>query len=240
MPDVFVNYRTGDTEHAAATIAGALSTRFGKDRIFRASSSIPPGAAFDAELIHGVRRSGVLLALIGPRWAGHPALQRAEDWVRLEIQEAFLCDIRVVPVLIGRKTERPAKTDLPPSLARLADCQTLRYDTQNNENDLKHIGDALTTLVPELAKADREAKAEPRPSTAQNTMGGVESGTAVQTGTVGGNVTSVNGPTHGPVHIGPSNRSVHQSGDGANYSEGSIENIRQSFGRSSKDKDDDQ
>lgn len=153
------------------------------------------------------------------------------------IQEAFLCDIRVVPVLIGRRTERPAKADLPPSLARLADCQTLRYDTQNDEYDLKRIGDSLATLVPELAKADGEASTDRSGSTPQNTTGDIGEGTVVQTGPVDGDITSVNGTAHGPVHIGPSNRSVHQSGDGANYSEGSIENIRQQFGHSPRERD---
>ncbi|MGW7273734.1 toll/interleukin-1 receptor domain-containing protein [Streptomyces sp. NPDC054864] len=224
MPDVFINYRTGDTEHAAATIEGALTTRFGTDRIYRASKSIPPGAPFDDHLLRGVRRSGVLLSLIGPQWTAHPALQRPDDWVRLELQEAFLCDIRVVPVLIGRRTERPGKADLPASLARLADCQTLRYDTQNNEYDLKRIGDSLATLVPELAKADRQATSEQPEGSPRNTTG---------------DVNSVNGTGNGPVHIGPSNRSVHQAGDGANYSEGSIENIRQEFGRSPRAREDD-
>ncbi|MPY59201.1 toll/interleukin-1 receptor domain-containing protein [Streptomyces spongiae] len=237
MPDVFINYRTGDGHQAAATIAQALSTRFGTKRIYYASKSIPPGTPFDAHLIQGVRRSGVLLALIGDRWLGHPALQNADDWVRKEIQEAFLCDIRVIPVLIGRRTERPTKDDLPMPLGKLADCQSLRYDHQNDEYDLKQIGDTLATLVPELAAVDSQAPKEPEPGAQRNTMGDVH-GTAVQAGTVNGDIGSVKG-AHGSVHIGPSNRTIHQSG-AANYVEGPNENgIRQYFGQVPKGEDDD-
>ncbi|MEW2398375.1 toll/interleukin-1 receptor domain-containing protein [Streptomyces sp. NPDC046862] len=235
MPDVFINYRTGDGHQVATTIERALSTRFGSTRIYRASKSIPPGTPFDAHLIHGVRRSGVLLALIGDQWARHPSLQDTGDWVRREIEEAFLCDIRVIPVLIGRRTERPTKDDLPMSLTRLADCQSLRYDHQNDEYDLKHIGDALATLVPELAAADTQAPEEPEPSAQRNTMGDVH-GTAVA-GTVNGDIGSVKG-AHGSVHIGPSNRTIHQSG-AANYVEGTNESgIRQYFGQVPKGEDD--
>ena len=40
MPGVFVNYRTGDGEWAAALIKRELSARFGADQVFYASQSI--------------------------------------------------------------------------------------------------------------------------------------------------------------------------------------------------------
>lgn len=234
MPDVFINYRTGDGEQAAATIEEALSARFGKDRIYYASKSIPPGTPFDGHLIHGVRRSGVLLALIGPGWIGHEALQSDGDWVRREIQEAFLCDIRVIPVLLGRRTERPAKDDLPRPLRKLADCQSLRYDHQNKEYDLKQLGDTLARLVPELASADREASAEHPSSAATHNIAGGVHGTAVQ-GTVNGDVSTVR-EAHGQVHIGPS---TVRMGEGGNYFQGGNQGgIRQNFGRSRPEEDD--
>ncbi|MFG1669224.1 toll/interleukin-1 receptor domain-containing protein [Streptomyces sp. Y7] len=230
MPDVFINYRTGDGEQAAATLDGALSARFGKERIYYASKSIPPGTPFDGHLIHSVRRSGVLLALIGPAWIGHKALRSDGDWVGREIQEAFLCDIRVIPVLLGRMTERPTKDELPRPLRKLADCQSLRYDHQNKEYDLKQIGDHLARLVPELAAADSEAPGEQAaPAPTHNIAGGVH-GTAVQ-----GAVSNIR-EAHGPVHIGPSSVRM---GDGGNYFQGgNAGGIRQNFGRSRPEEDD--
>ncbi|WP_306320657.1 MULTISPECIES: toll/interleukin-1 receptor domain-containing protein [unclassified Streptomyces] len=230
MPDVFINYRTGDGEQFSATLESALSARFGADRVFRASKDIPPGAPFDQSLIHGVRRSGALLALIGPGWAQHPGLRRPEDWVRKEILEAFANGIRVIPILVGRRTERPSRDQLPDPLAHLADCQTLRYDHQSNAHDLKRIGDALATLVPELAASDKDrVKRRPDPGSTTNTSTGDNRGFLVQSDTVAGDINN-NSPHHNGIHIGPSHRTVNQSGDGASYAEGDNTN-HHTFGR---------
>lgn len=69
MPDVFVNYRTGDEESAATMIARELSRRFGPERIFFASNSIEAGRRFPVELVRAVEECEALLAVIGPRWA---------------------------------------------------------------------------------------------------------------------------------------------------------------------------
>jgi TIR domain len=66
VAEVFINYRTGDAEWVAAQIELYLSNRFGKEHVFKASRSIPPGAAFPEELLAGVRDCDVLLAVMGP------------------------------------------------------------------------------------------------------------------------------------------------------------------------------
>ncbi|MCE4942328.1 TIR domain-containing protein [Streptomyces noursei] len=162
MPEVFVNYRTGDEEATATLIERELSHRFGSDRIFRASKSIPGGQPFPRELITAARRSSVLLAVIGPRWLeartadGRPALADPKDWIRREILEAFGSGSQVIPILVGR-TDRLAREVLPPVLRHLADCQYRRLDHRNVEADLSRLGDELAQLVPELADADRNA-----------------------------------------------------------------------------------
>ncbi len=55
MHDVFINYRTGDGDEAAAMIERVLSERFGKQRIFRAARSIPPGSPYPETLLDAVR-----------------------------------------------------------------------------------------------------------------------------------------------------------------------------------------
>ncbi|MFI7343125.1 toll/interleukin-1 receptor domain-containing protein [Streptomyces sp. NPDC050085] len=236
MHDIFINYRTGDGEQFSATLESALSARFGADRVFRASKDIAPGARFDTSLLEGVRRSGVLLALIGPGWADDPRLQNPSDWVRKEILEAFECGIRVLPILLGRKTERPSRDQLPAPMAHLTDCQTLRYDHQSNAHDLKRIGDALATLVPQLAAcdADRTKSESPAPGSTTNTITGDNSGSQIQAGSVNGDLNS-NSPHHNGIHIGPAHRTVNQSGDGASYAEGDNTN-HHTFGRKDDDR----
>ncbi|MEU7577797.1 toll/interleukin-1 receptor domain-containing protein [Streptomyces sp. NPDC041068] len=245
MPDVFVNYRTGDGDQTATTLRNELTARFGKDRIFRASQSIRPGEFFDEELMRGVRRSDVLLAVIGPGWIDHPALHRADDWVRKEILEAFRCGIPVVPILAGRRTERPTRSQLPKPLARLADCQTLRYDNQNDAYDIQRIGDALADLIPELAMAEEASAKSPSPNAPQNNVDTVHGGTVVQAGTVHGDAGTVIRGSQGPVNTGSGNlynNSAHVTDNGSISAFVACDNhggIRQDFGAARRrDKDD--
>ncbi|MFE7129676.1 toll/interleukin-1 receptor domain-containing protein [Streptomyces sp. NPDC057638] len=161
MPDVFINYRTGDGEAAAALVERELTRRFGEGRVFRASKSIRAGSRYPAELVTAVRRSSVLLAIIGPDWAeakladGRRALEVPSDWTRREIVEAFDSGALVIPVLVGRTT-RLNRRSLPPRIAELADRQYRRLDLRNADADLARLGDDLANLVPQLADADRD------------------------------------------------------------------------------------
>jgi hypothetical protein len=195
MPPVFINYRTGDGEHAAALIDKHLSDRLGSDQVFRASRSIRPGAAYDAALLAGVRTSRVLLALIGPGWLdardalGRRRLDDPKDWIRREIVTAFDCGVQVVPILLG-KVERLAPNDLPKKLAPLVVRQDLRLDTRRVDADLDRIYTAITEMVPELRPTAAPEATRETPSR----RGGV--------GDIHGNVGTVVGSVRGPINTG--------------------------------------
>src|SRR5687768_2358226 len=148
MPGVFVNYRTGDGEWAAALVKRELSARFGADQVFYASQSIRLGEDFSREILSGLRRCEVLLALIGPRWVaavdreGVRRLDKADDWVRREITEAFQCGLRVIPVLMDG-IDPLTEADLPDVLKRLARCQYLRIHHRSDDLDLPRLVDEL-------------------------------------------------------------------------------------------------
>jgi hypothetical protein len=194
-PDVFVNYRTGDEENAAAFIEDNLSRRFGGDRVFFASKSVRPGEHFPPRLLTAVRRCHVLLAVIGQHWVdfastrGGRALDHADDWTRREIAEAFENRIPVIPVLVGRQT-RLNPEELPEELASLAECQYLRFDHRNAQDSLARIADEVAQYVPGLAK---QPQAEPQEAKA----------------------TAADAPTEGTVHnsTGPVGRSSIQFRD---------------------------
>ncbi|MBG0817565.1 toll/interleukin-1 receptor domain-containing protein [Planomonospora sp. ID82291] len=255
MHDVFINYRTGDGEKSAALIAMSLSDRFGKDRIFRASQSIGPGEHFPARLLGAVRRSAVLLAVIGPEWIrSSAALHDQDDWVRKEIAEAFACGIPVIPVLEGRTTERLDGALLPAELVRLAEVQYVRLDYQNVQADLTRIGDMLAARVPSLKEADRLASRPPGPDAAGDAAGNAAGnavgnaagdvyGTSVQSRDITGDVGTVTKHSHGPVHLGKGDlysNSPRFSGDGATYVAGDNQGgIRHRFGGSRGNEDGD-
>ncbi|MEU1481482.1 toll/interleukin-1 receptor domain-containing protein [Streptomyces sp. NPDC005760] len=158
MPEIFVNYRSGDEEFTATLVETELSRRFGDEKVFRASKSISPGSRFPQEILTAVRRCRVLLAVIGPRWLaarsadGGPALEDPEDWIRREILEAFETGAVVIPVLVG-KAERLRREQLPAVMRELADCQYRRLNHRNAESDLSRLAKDLGRIVPELGSA---------------------------------------------------------------------------------------
>ncbi|UCM87809.1 toll/interleukin-1 receptor domain-containing protein [Streptomyces marincola] len=223
MPDsyaVFVNYRTGDEETAAAFIHSHLARLLGKERVFFDSTSIRGGELFPRKLLSAVRRSDVLLAVIGTEWAtfahqdGGPALLRADDWIHRELKEALTCGVPVIPILVGERG-RLKRDELPEALAPLIDVQYLRFDHRSAAIDLGRITDEVAAHVPGLADATGQAgqgaprRADDRSPAAEvsNTAGDVH-GTSGQfhdmqaeqvTLSNSGNV--LNRPT-GPVHTG--------------------------------------
>lgn len=247
MTDVFINYRTGDGEKTAALIDLELSRRFGNDRIFRASKSIAPGQVYPDELLSRLRHSAVLLAVIGPDWTNFQVrLRDPEDWVRKEIMEAFACELPVVPVLDGRKTDRLNKGDLPAELARLTEIQSIPFNTQDAQTGLKRLGDVVADMVPGLRDLDRDTTPSRAPDSVTNSIGDV-SGTAVQsrdfTGDVGSTV--IKGSTvhagRGDIYQNSRHESGgrHFSGNGMTYFEGNHHgDIRHRFGEPDGHEDD--
>jgi hypothetical protein len=240
MQNVFINYRTGDGDEAATILARGLSDRFGKERIFRATTSIPPGDPYADHLLNAIRSSAVLLAIMGPDWAHHPRLRDEDDWVRREILEAYASHVTIIPVLKGRKTERLKAADLPAELARIADVQSLRLDPRDSEADVRRIGDTLADRVPALRKADRQATRSVDPGTVHNSASEVH-GTVTQSRHITGDVGTVIKGNRGPIHTGKGDinqNSQHFSGDGATYIQGDNHGgVSHRFGRTRSDED---
>jgi hypothetical protein len=184
MPDVFINYRTGDEENTAAFIEDNLSRRFGAEKIFRASRSIEAGVAFPRRLLGAVHGSRALLAVIGPRWAdakGRQRLADEHDWVRRELLAAKKFDVRVIPVLVGDPHVRLRTGDLPAELSWIGNLQYRQFNSRDAEACLDRIAEDLIAFVPGLKPRAAEEHS------ARNV--------------VHGNVTNISG-NHGPVHGG--------------------------------------
>jgi hypothetical protein len=146
-PTVFVNYRGADEPWAAILIDRTLTARYGPTAVFLDSRSILPGEEYPGMLLAGVRRSSVLVAVMGIRWL--VGLEREDDWTRREIAEAFICGVRVLPVLVGEL--RPLRPeDLPADIAALARCQYLPLRHRDASHDLTRIVATIAYLEPEL------------------------------------------------------------------------------------------
>jgi hypothetical protein len=200
MKEVFINYRTGDGDEAAALIEQYLSQRFGEEHIFKASRSIQPGEAYAPALVSAARHSLVLLAVMGPDWMGAPQLRDADDWVRREILEARGSAVTVIPVLKGRKTDRLDPAELPSDLAWLADVQSLRLDTKN-QADLETIASTVADLVPGLKAVHSTDGTFPGTTRGVANSANSVTGPLAQTGQVTGNLNFFGG-NRGTVHTG--------------------------------------
>lgn len=233
LPEIFINYRTGDGDHLAANLDEALRHRFGDDAVFRDGRSIRAGAHYPHELLTELRRSHAVLVVMGPRWAAADELRREDDWVRREILEARDCRIPLVPVLADPSVRWLRPEQLPSELAWLAELQALRYTPYQSTRDLAVIGDELLELVPELAEDGRHS-ADSSPQGTSNSTSGGRHGTVVQGRDFSGDVagTIYKGNT-GPFNTGSGDQYVNSprfSGDGATYvagnNNGGIRHVR--------------
>ena len=138
MAKIFLFYRRQDSAGEAGRIYDRLCGRFGPDSVFFDVNSVPLGVDFQEYIESVLNHCGVLLAVIGPHWAGESDTGRRiddpEDWVRIEVEAALKRDLPVIPVLIDH-TRMPSKADLPPSLARLARRNALSVDQGRGFHD---------------------------------------------------------------------------------------------------------
>lgn len=249
--EIFINYRTGDGDQIALLLQRELWNRFGDDCAFFASKSIPPGTPFPRTLLNAVRRCQVMLALIGKDWSARPELQDENDWVRREIAEALDCAIPVIPVLLGRKTDRLNPAHLPDELKQLAEHQSLPFDNSTADADIQRIGDELARRIPTLRNVKRTAENSPNEAGISNSVNEAH-GPVVQgrdfSGDIGGTV--YKGPLghvikdpQGPMHLGQGSlnyNSPNFSGPGATFIGGGDQGvIQQKFEYTRNDKEED-
>jgi hypothetical protein len=127
---VFICYRRRDTQWAAASIREELSRELGSHNVFMDVSSIQPGHDFVEAIDAAIRRSSLVLALIGPRWLepegadGRPRIADPADHVRVELETALALKSRIVPILVDGAS-MPVAGRLPASLNRLARRQAI-------------------------------------------------------------------------------------------------------------------
>lgn len=127
-PTVFISYRRGDADPVARQIAKDLKDDLGHDNVFIDTSDLWAGDRFDTRIEQRIRRADVVIALVGPSWAGGERINESGDWVRREIALALKSRGDVVPVLVdgGR-----LPTSLPRDLRRLARIQHLVMDADD-------------------------------------------------------------------------------------------------------------
>ena len=151
MPSVFISYRRDDSAGFAGRLADALEQRLGAGAVFRDIDDIQPGADFEAVIARGLDQVRAVLVVIGPGWLdaavdGQRRLDRADDFVRREVEQALASGKPVVPVLVGGAT-MPAANALPVALRGLANRQALVLGDASWSADLARLEAVLAQWV---------------------------------------------------------------------------------------------
>src|SRR5215469_6946958 len=104
MAGIFLSYRRDDTGIICERVAGRLTAKFGRESVFRDVSGIYVGSDWEHVLHAALEDCYIVIALIGPAWAGAQGRSRimeSSDFVRLELATALAQQKRVVPVVVN-------------------------------------------------------------------------------------------------------------------------------------------
>ncbi len=114
--------------------------------------SIPAGVDFAEHIREEIEMCDVVLVLIGDNWIsatdqdGRRRIDNPDDFVRLEIENAFSASrVSVVPVLV-EGAEMPRATDLPESLQRLARINAIELSDQRWTSDIERLAGEIKRL----------------------------------------------------------------------------------------------
>jgi len=152
MAGIFISYRRTGSQGFAGRLADDLIDRFGEERVFR-DVEIKPGEDFSRVIEMAIASCGVFMVLIGPKWAEHrnskgePRLHETVDWVRLEIEAAFLLKTWVVPVLVGG-ARMPAAELMPESIRQLSRIQAFVLSDRQWDRDVRQLAQMIADRIP--------------------------------------------------------------------------------------------
>lgn len=165
MSSIFISYRRDDASGQAGRLFDRLTARFGADAVFMDVSDLQPGQDFVSEIARALRTTDVLLAVIGPQWAGavgdagRRRLDDPDDFVRREVETALRRGARTIPVLV-RGARMPGAAALPESLRPLARLQAIELSDNRWESDVRALIAALGPAAPDAKGALLQAEPE--------------------------------------------------------------------------------
>jgi TIR domain len=160
---IAISYRRDDSSPVTGRLYDRLQAEFGRRNVFMDFDSIPFGVDFRDKIKHTLERARVVIAVVGPNWAGSrdPGKRRIDDptdFVRMEIAAALQRGIPVIPVLLDN-TVMPSVEDLPEELQPFAFRNALVLDTGV---DFHHHADRLIAGIHELVDGGPRGKPKSR------------------------------------------------------------------------------
>jgi hypothetical protein len=152
MSAIFLSYRRDDSAGFAGRLSDELEAKLGAGSVFRDVDDIRPGEDFVAAINSQLNQVSAVLVMIGPHWLaadsnGQRRLDKADDFVRLEIQAALASGKPVIPLLVGG-VAMPIEATLPADIAALARRQAVVLSDVDWKTDVARL---VASLNPKLA-----------------------------------------------------------------------------------------
>ncbi len=176
MPKIAISYRRSDSRAIVGRIFDRLADRYGSEEIFLDIDAIPYGRNFRDHIDSILKRSAVLIVVVGQHWTGARAdgasrIFDQEDPVRIELQTALMRTMRIIPVLIDDAV-MPPPGDLPESLREFSLLNALHIDSGLDfKIHVSRLITALDQIIAEPGSLQKEtdatalqAKSAPQPS----------------------------------------------------------------------------
>jgi len=149
---IFISYRRSDCQPQANAINDGLRHRLQPARVFMDIDSIPAGVDFAEHIREEIEMCDYVLVLIGDNWLsatdneGRRRIDNPDDFVRLEIENAFTAaGVTVVPVLV-EGAEMPRATDLPEGLQRLSRINAIELSDQRWSSDIERLANEIKRI----------------------------------------------------------------------------------------------
>ena len=158
---IFINYRRGDDPGFTHALYARLESEFTRQRIFMdVEGEIRPGDDFVEVLSNQVRKSDVVLVVIGPRWLETLAKRSADqdDFVQIEIKAALAQNKRVIPVLVGGAS-MPDGAALPEAIRTLGRRNAVELRPNRFTPDAEDLCRSLRSLLDEAPPAPAAERA---------------------------------------------------------------------------------
>jgi TIR domain len=139
---VFLSFRREDTEARAKRLCAALTERL-RDRDQVLFDFLDDPVDWVGELIETVRRSRIVLVLIGAVWTESMAERRSfSDPVHIELEAALRHEIPLLAVLM-EAASLPKPASLPPGLSVIAQIPSVRLRASYWQRDLDALVEAI-------------------------------------------------------------------------------------------------
>jgi hypothetical protein len=151
---LFISYRRDDTAPYAGRLRDSLAAHIDRERIFMDIDTISGGVDFQHAIDESIDSAQAMIVVIGLQWLeiedehGHPRIQKAEDFVRMEVASGLKAGLRVFPVLVDGAA-MPSAAELPEDIKELARLNACEISNTRWDHDVrKLLGDLEGLRIP--------------------------------------------------------------------------------------------